>query len=40
MDDRFWNMDYKSLFPEEWDDVIPCRLGTVEQILRRFWEDV
>ena len=40
MDDRFWNTDYKSLFPEEWDDVIPCRLGTVEQILRRFWESV
>lgn len=40
MDDRFWNMDYRSLFPEEWNDIIPCRLNTVEKILRQFWDSL
>ncbi|HJB15359.1 MAG TPA: ATP-dependent DNA helicase [Candidatus Blautia excrementipullorum] len=40
MDDRFWNADYKVLLPEEWNDLVPCRLNNVEEILRRFWESV
>ncbi len=40
MDDRFWNTDYKCLLPEEWDDMIPCRIHTVEGLLKEFWQSV
>lgn len=38
MDDRFMAADYRKLFPEEWTDIIPCRLDTVEKSLKEFWD--
>ena len=38
MDDRFMTAEYRSLFPEEWTDIIPCRLDTVEKFLKEFWD--
>jgi len=38
LDDRFWQPDYRSLFPREWDDVKRVNLNTVQKELTAFWK--
>ncbi|MDO4275344.1 MAG: ATP-dependent DNA helicase [Eubacteriales bacterium] len=38
LDDRFGNQEYRNLFPIEWSDRKKCRLDTVEEIIKEFWE--
>lgn len=40
MDERFLNPDYQCLFPEEWTNVVSCRITTVERLLKEFWNSV
>lgn len=39
LDDRFLHREYRQLFPVEWSDYEVCSQNTVEQILRKFWEN-
>lgn len=38
LDDRFRSPEYGPLFPVEWSDRRSCRLDTVEEILKNFWD--
>lgn len=38
LDDRFLGREYDSLFPAEWSDRKRCRLETVEDQIRSFWD--
>ena len=40
LDDRFGSVEYQSLFPVEWSDMKRCRLDTVEEYLRKFWNGI
>lgn len=39
LDERFLYGSSRSLFPREWDDYQVVRLATVEETVRRFWEE-
>ena len=38
MDERFWNREYRALFPKEWSSVKTCTIGTIEKSLHEFWK--
>ncbi len=38
LDERFLREEYRNLFPREWERNEVCRLGTLEEQLKRFWE--
>lgn len=40
LDDRFNSVQYRNLFPLEWSDCRNCRLHSVENELRDFWNHV
>ncbi len=39
LDERFLYGSSRSLFPREWDDYQVVKLATVEETVRRFWEE-
>ncbi len=39
LDSRFLQQEYTVLFPREWAGYQRCRLNTVEEKLRKFWEE-
>ena len=38
MEERFRSTEYRSLYPEEWNEMHISRLGNVESILKDFWK--
>ena len=40
LDERFTGLDYRNLFPVEWSDRKRCRIDTVEEQLREFWNGI
>lgn len=40
LDERFCSLDYRNLFPREWEDYKICTRNTVQGILEEFWEGV
>ena len=37
LDERFLQSEYRALFPREWEQQTICRVDTVEQYLKKFW---
>lgn len=40
LDDRFLNMEYRQLYPREWDRIKAVRIDGVEEEMRKFWGDL
>ncbi|MGN8886474.1 ATP-dependent DNA helicase [Blautia sp. HCP28S3_G10] len=40
MDERFCQREYRTLFPQEWQEIKYCSLETVEEHIRDFWATV
>ena len=38
LDDRYLRVDYRGLFPKEWDDIKDVSQETIEETLKKFWE--
>ena len=39
LDERFLQRENRELFPREWEGFETCRLSTIEEQLRQFWEE-
>jgi len=37
LDERFFGARYREVFPREWKDVKPCRIGDIEKKIKDFW---
>lgn len=37
LDERFRSRDYRNLFPDEWEDIRYCGMGSLESRLKDFW---